>query len=85
MNAELVFSILKGVTKFAKVDFDADGLSNPEFFSEVTGKIVPDRDNEKDVSITFTKLKINKPSTDLGNQVIPRLSNPSSGNSSGDP
>jgi|LauGreDrversion4_2_1035121.scaffolds.fasta_scaffold418915_1 hypothetical protein len=41
MNAELVFSILKGVTRFSKVFFEAEGLENPEFFAVATGKLIP--------------------------------------------
>lgn len=59
MNAELVYSILKGVTKFAKVFFDADGLDNPEFFAIATDKIIPKLiNNNNDAIISFTELKI---------------------------
>ena len=41
MNAELVYSILKGVTRFSKVFFEADGLENPDFFAKATEKLIP--------------------------------------------
>lgn len=61
LNAELVYSILKGVTMFSQVTFkvDNDVVENEAFFRVTTGEIKP-KLSGNDASVSFNKLKIKK-------------------------
>lgn len=61
MNAELVYSILKGVTLFSNVTFQTDSseIANPDFFRVTVKEIVP-KIVGSNCTVTFNKLRIKK-------------------------
>lgn len=60
LNAELVFSILKGITKFSQVSFKDDvDVANQEFFKKTAKEVIP-KINGDNATISFGKLKIPK-------------------------
>ena len=61
LNIELVYSILKGITKFSKVCFENPDTVNQSFFTKTMQEVVPEIDSfSGNATVSFDELKIKK-------------------------